>query len=495
MGPFNVVDHSQDVTLADDLRILSEALGNVPGGGGAGGGAGGDAANMKAGPIALANAITSGDDPFMPGCASFSPGDDCSSDLTHRSSSELTQQHSGSDLDPSDEPPLSTAMVISESADGQPQCWGAQMALDGTHCVPGYTRGSKHQKNKFCEACRQCISIPASRIVALDNDEHGEFLNSWAGGLWARHASGFEYRVVNHTALCSGPRLLIFNGETPKRPWAPVPESWVSNGMIHFFVSKGTLVPIAAGQEDLPGEPNGKSQVTKKRRRLTDATSGRKSEQAVKVEPWVQEPEVSMSPSCNNVSSFAPMMANNGLLMQMEMPLPGAPAVQCPPSTQYDGSSFGKPGWSSAVSLQGATQPSTMGATLPLVGLGQIPMPPSKKVAHNGLQVAAAPPTGFGMRPVIAPPALAPSLPSGASTAANCDINGLASSWFDRCSETEGWACGFSSSSNSGDSSGSVRPVTANAIDSERQRRLVEWMESSSRARQEPFILPVVASQ
>ena len=510
MGPYRVQYHSQDVSLANDLRILSEALGNVPGGGGAGG----DAATLKCGPAALASAMPGSDDPLMPGC---------------ESSSELTKQHSGSDLDPSDEPPPSTAIVLSENAraDGQPQCWGAQIALDNSHCVPGYTRGSKHQKNKFCQACRQCISIPASRIVALDDDEHGEFQNSWAGGLWARHRSGFGYRVVNHTSLCIGPRLLIFSDEAPKRPWAPVPESWVSNGMVHFFVSKGTLVPIATGQGDSPGESEFKRPAANKRQRLTNASSGSKSEQSVKVEPstCVQQPKVDVSSSsmsiglstgagtetasyCATPSADAllePESINDGAFMNdvpslapmlvMQMPGQAASTVQCPPTTQYEGSTFGS-AWSSAMNLQGAAQPRVMGATSPLIGICQSPvLPSSTKVARNGFQVALAP-TSFGIAPpVIAPPAPALALPSRASTASNFDASQLESSWFDSCTDTWGGGCGFNSISSYSVDSGSVRPVKANSIDSERQRRLVEWMESASRARQAPFVLPVAASQ
>ena len=127
------------------------------------------------------------------------------------------------------------------------QCWGALLVHNSSSCTPGYQRGSKHQKNKFCDNCRKYIVIPAERVRALDPSDHHDFANSWAGGVWARHASGFGYRVINHTALCHGPRLIIFEDDTPPNIGAPLLDDWIwEDGNVQVFVSKGTLVPLVS---------------------------------------------------------------------------------------------------------------------------------------------------------------------------------------------------------------------------------------------------------
>jgi len=149
----------------------------------------------------------------------------------------------------------------------QPQCWGAILMHDDSQCTPGYQRGSKHQKNKFCDTCRLGIKLPCERVVAITEEQHAQFANSWAGGVWASNEMGFSYRVVNHTAFCNGPRLLIFEDEkAPNGPWQPVPEMWQHNGFVRLFISKGTLVPIKTSQSTTGEQPYGVARPLKRRR-------------------------------------------------------------------------------------------------------------------------------------------------------------------------------------------------------------------------------------
>jgi len=245
------------ISIKKRVRILSEALGNVPGGGGAGDSGKG--------------IFTADEMPFMYTCDPVVAENPLVSPV--ELGLDLTHQQSGSDHDADEQQPA--LRRVEYWRDPSSQCWGAQISLDDARCVPGYTRGSKHQKNKFCDACRNCISIPASRVVTISEEQHSQFLNSWAGGVWAKNSWGWGYRVVNHTALCSGPRLLIFQAdEVPTNlEFPPMPEHWVHDGMVNFFVSKGTLVPIASGsgsQQPPPGSGDASQPCIKKRRRLAD---------------------------------------------------------------------------------------------------------------------------------------------------------------------------------------------------------------------------------
>ena len=58
-----------------------------------------------------------------------------------------------------------------------------------------------------------------------------------------------RFRVINNTAACCLPRLVIFEKEAPELQWGlswvPLPPNWVVGGEVHLCVSRGTLVPVA----------------------------------------------------------------------------------------------------------------------------------------------------------------------------------------------------------------------------------------------------------
>lgn len=186
-------------------------------------------------------------------------------------------------------------------------CWGAQLKgvelLRMRPCEPGFVRGRQHMKNKFCAFCsgqQAQLSLPAERVRGLPLQLYDAFVNMPGSGVWtaaAVQAGGGNFRVVNNTAACVPPRLIIF--EYPPAidlPWAPLPAEWVEvsratlalsllsaettrpppsvalhrtrhsparsaahaplhrsrilvaqpDGEIKLFISKGTLVPVAA---------------------------------------------------------------------------------------------------------------------------------------------------------------------------------------------------------------------------------------------------------
>ena len=119
---------------------------------------------------------------------------------------------------------------------------------DGAACTPGFVCSKGHFKNKLCPHCvRHGIHIPVSRVCALPAATTTP-PNRSDSGVW--NASSTEggsqfFRIINHTARCVGPRLMIFRDHAPANALA-VPESWVRNGLVHLILSKGTLVPAYA---------------------------------------------------------------------------------------------------------------------------------------------------------------------------------------------------------------------------------------------------------
>ncbi|KAL3904040.1 MAG: hypothetical protein SGPRY_011433 [Prymnesium sp.] len=215
-------------------------------------------------------------------------------------------------------PVLSSEATIEDDLQAeQPQCWGALLTNDHSNCTPGYRRGSKHQKNKFCNACRLGIKLPSERVVALLDEQHQDFANSWAGGVWATSPEGFGYRVINHTAFCHGPRLLIFESATrPPGRWLPVPNLWLHDGFVHVFVSKGTLVPIKAKPEWYgSSDPAAQERALKRRKQSQVELAG--APVATSVSPASSAGSLNQLDGCTPWSIQLPVplptRANNGL--------------------------------------------------------------------------------------------------------------------------------------------------------------------------------------
>ena len=55
---------------------------------------------------------------------------------------------------------------------------------------------------------------------------------------------GGEVRIANNTITCDGPWLVVYRGLPPPHlPFHPMPEEWISEGVVRLSVAKGTLVP------------------------------------------------------------------------------------------------------------------------------------------------------------------------------------------------------------------------------------------------------------
>lgn len=133
-------------------------------------------------------------------------------------------------------------------------CWGAQLkALHGVNqppCDASFAPGKSHLKNKFCQACRNGIVVPASHVRALTPALEQTFANYRSGGLWSRSVIGgseVEFRVLNHTKACHGGTLALFvSAPPPSLDWATMPTEWLSSSQdtLELAVANGTLVPV-----------------------------------------------------------------------------------------------------------------------------------------------------------------------------------------------------------------------------------------------------------
>ena len=131
-------------------------------------------------------------------------------------------------------------------------CWGAQLkTASGMGCIDQFWPGRHHFKSKFCAACRLSIWIPSARVRALSTELEAVFANTRATGMWTlvpEAMGGGHFRVVNNTASCVLPALVVFKGTPPSSiEWPPLPPSWTSKeGNIRFCVAKGTLTPTVS---------------------------------------------------------------------------------------------------------------------------------------------------------------------------------------------------------------------------------------------------------
>lgn len=86
----------------------------------------------------------------------------------------------------------------------------------------------------------------------LPESLHDILINSSKSGVWSTAfdiLGNARYRVINNTAGCSLPRLIIFAKDAPPplwgKAWVPLNSEWIVGGSIRLCVSRGTLVPAA----------------------------------------------------------------------------------------------------------------------------------------------------------------------------------------------------------------------------------------------------------
>jgi len=106
-------------------------------------------------------------------------------------------------------------------------CWGAHLN-GGATCKPQFVPGKLHFKNKFCDNCKDSIIVPTSRICVLSTELAACFVNKRSEGFWNRAPESMgsgQYRIINNTAGCIGPRLALFRDQPPPCDWSATSRS------------------------------------------------------------------------------------------------------------------------------------------------------------------------------------------------------------------------------------------------------------------------------
>ena len=114
---------------------------------------------------------------------------------------------------------------ISCSGHNLPLCWGAQLTGTADNCSAVFVGGSNHFKNKFCTECSKGMQILASQVRALMPETEQIVANKKSAGFWKSAPQGlyFDFRIVNNTLDCSGPKLIVFRGTPPEYNFPPLP--------------------------------------------------------------------------------------------------------------------------------------------------------------------------------------------------------------------------------------------------------------------------------
>jgi len=132
-------------------------------------------------------------------------------------------------------------------------CWGSILSGGASVCEVVPPKGGAFRE-KFCARCRQRgVLVPVTRVRVPVGT--AELSNQRTAGVWnspSRAVPWPDYRIINQTADCTGPILVILRNECSVRlpHLAPLPDlpaitslPWPPPGFIAFRVSR-TLVPM-----------------------------------------------------------------------------------------------------------------------------------------------------------------------------------------------------------------------------------------------------------
>ena len=122
-------------------------------------------------------------------------------------------------------------------------CWGQELAGGGTHAKAEPLSAAFRQR--FCAACqRDGLLIPASRVRVHNPLESAAPSNQHGGGVWNTAEGGAPsppwpaHRVVNQTAGCVGPKLVLLRDPTT----ATIP------GLLAMPCAPGSVIAFRVGR-------------------------------------------------------------------------------------------------------------------------------------------------------------------------------------------------------------------------------------------------------
>ena len=140
-------------------------------------------------------------------------------------------------------------------------CWGVALTGNDSRCdSSSRALQSRHFIGKFCSNCRRHGCWLRNRVRALrENTEDGQRLTnrnrSSGKGCWSNKVEDVCYRIVNNAAVCTGPKLVIFDQPVPQ--WAlDLTEPVFSDDRSDILLrhKHGTLVPDWSAPREIPSE-------------------------------------------------------------------------------------------------------------------------------------------------------------------------------------------------------------------------------------------------
>mmetsp|Transcript_60847 Transcript_60847/g.166789 ORF Transcript_60847/g.166789 Transcript_60847/m.166789 type:complete len:706 (+) Transcript_60847:52-2169(+) len=200
-------------------------------------------------------------------------------------SEHITDTASGDTNSPSNNGDEDASSEAQDSGTSLPICWGAQLMGNATQCTPEFEGGSNHFKNKFCQTCIRGIGLPVSRIRALSPEIELEFTNKKSAGFWKSAPIGHtkaEYRILNNTLDCVGPKLVVFRRTPPNKLWPAMPADWIVDDEVPMHVARGTMVPACTlvHMHAIRDSGSGPMRVAKGKRAASNGAKARAADSA-----------------------------------------------------------------------------------------------------------------------------------------------------------------------------------------------------------------------
>ena len=162
------------------------------------------------------------------------------------------------------------ACSMAQQQPSESECWALFAKCDGAPCEADFTVGRAHFKNKFCDECRtHGFKVAADRCRGVPAD--ARMGNERSVGFWNQPNAvvNGRYRMINQTAACAPPKLVILENPATETALPPVPAYFVgADGYVWLRVSKGTLAPYdhrLGEAPDRPPAPSSSSRASLKR--------------------------------------------------------------------------------------------------------------------------------------------------------------------------------------------------------------------------------------
>ena len=139
-------------------------------------------------------------------------------------------------------PPAAPQSITNQKRKLPAVCWGQELSGRAMQCELVQPKTTAFRQ-RFCAHCQgKGIVISSSRVRMAVGE--AVLANQHAGGAWnSRNAAWPEHRVVNQTAMCKGPKLVILRDEIHEELTGLASLSLPPGSFVAFRVGK-TLQPV-----------------------------------------------------------------------------------------------------------------------------------------------------------------------------------------------------------------------------------------------------------